>query len=607
MSHPRRRLPGSVPVSDPDAIWKPGYDGPPPVAEPRPVGRERAPAETPDRSELGSARSRGRGVEVRQEPAEPRPAPRAAPLIDPQLVGTDPARPPERVSGPPDDDQRADREPSGTRVAMGVVAAIAAVAAFVIVDPLGIRDETSRDADPVDSAAATTQPGAADRAGADEEPSDAVLPVMTSSDRTVFAGPAERRLPAGAITLWSVDLRTDGEHRVEIVRDEVVLAMLENPGEMAGTTVRALDAATGDQRWTYAFSARPRDLTVIGSIDDIVIVEERVADGSIVVGIDLATGRPRWKSGTVADRGHVGLTGTSLIARVPSTSDVPASLIDAGTGRAVGALPAADGVPGRSDGWSTDGRGTWYTAVGGDLVEYRLADGFSGGTRVATVSDAVRPAVVDGRIVTVDEAGALAVVAPGDVAQDDRAQDDTAQGREGRRPGPGESVAGLPTPVQSLIPVSGSDAVVTAPGSFSGVTIGGDSVDVRWTRDDGAVVRAFPVAGGVLLQVATRGGAAMQLVDGLTGRTLEHLTMAPGALQSLVVAGDGFLALRTSDFGVQLSALELDGSERWSISGSTPLAVGEGLVVRANPLDDTGGEQALRVTAFGDLDDVAGS
>ncbi len=500
---------------------------------------------------------------------------------------------------------------------MGVVVAIAAVAAFVIVDPLGIRDETSRGADPVDSAAATTQPDAVDRAGADEEPSDAVRPVMASSDPTVFDGPTGRRLPAGATMLWSVDLRTDGEHRVEIVRDEVVLAMLENPGDTAGTTVHALDAATGDQRWTYAASVRPRDLTVIGSVDDIVIVEERVADGSIVVGIDLATGRPRWESGTVAARGHVGLTGTSLIARVPSSTDRPAALIDAGTGRAVGALPAADGVPGRSDGWSTDGRGTWYTTVGDDLVEYRLADGFAGGTRVAAVSDAVPPAVIDGRIVTVDEAGALSVVAPGEVAQEDTARDDVAQRDvapddgapdDGSwRPGPGESVAGLPTPVQSLIPVSGSDAVVTAPGSFSGVTIGGESVDVRWTRDDGAVVRAFPVAGGALLQVATRGGAAMQLVDGVTGRTLEHLTMAPGALQSLVVAGDGFLALRTSDFGVQLSALELDGSERWSISGSTPLAVGEGLVVRATPLEDTRAEHALRVTAFGDLDDVAGS
>ncbi len=565
--------------------------------------RERAPAETTDRRDLGSARSPDRGAEVRQEPAEPRPES----LIDPQLVGTHRDRPPEHAGAPRGDGQRTGREPSGARSAVGVVAAIAAVATLVILDPLGIRDETSRGADPVDSAAATTQPDAVDRAGADEEPSDAALPVMASSDPTVFAGLAGRRLPAGATMLWSLDLRSDGEHRVEIVRDEVVLAMLESPGEMAGTTALALDAASGDRRWTYASSVRPRDLTVIGSIDDIVIVEERVADGSTVVGLDLATGRPRWRSGTVANRGHVGLTGTSLIARVPPTSDRPASLIDAATGRAVGALPAADGGPGLPDGWSTDGRGTWYTAVEGDLVEYRLADGFAGGTRVATVSDAVPPAVIDGLIVTVDEAGALAVVAPGDAAQDDTAQDDAEQGDESRRPGPGESVAGLPAPVQSVIPVSGSDVVVTAPGSFSGVTIVGDSVDVRWTRDDGVVVRTFPVAGGALLQVATRGGASMQLVDGVTGRTLEHLTMAPGALQALVVAGDGFLALRTSDFGVLLSALDLDGSERWSLSGSTPLAVGEGLVVRATPVNDAGAEQALRVTAFGELDDVSGS
>ncbi len=133
----------------------------------------------------------------------------------------------------------------------------------------------------------------------------------------------------------------------------------------------------------------------------------------------------------------------------------------------------------------------------------------------------------------------------------------------------------------SLIPVSGSNFVMTAPGSISGVVVEGDTRRVVWSRNDGAVVDQHPIDGGTLLQVATRGGAGMELVDGLTGRTVENLAMVPGALQALVVAGDGIVVLRPAVLGTGLVAIDFDGTERWSILGSEPVVVGDRIVVRA--------------------------
>jgi hypothetical protein len=149
----------------------------------------------------------------------------------------------------------------------------------------------------------------------------------------------------------------------------------------------------------------------------------------------------------------------------------------------------------------------------------------------------------------------------------------------------------------SLIPVSGSNFVRTSPGSISGVIVDGDAERVVWSRADGAVVDQHPIDGGMLLQVATRGGAGMELVDGLTGETVENLAMVPGALQALVVAGDGIVVLRPAVLGTRLVATDFDGIERWSILGSEPVAVGDRIVARATSIDGQ-----LRISAFGDLD-----
>jgi hypothetical protein len=153
------------------------------------------------------------------------------------------------------------------------------------------------------------------------------------------------------------------------------------------------------------------------------------------------------------------------------------------------------------------------------------------------------------------------------------------------------------TSTDSLIPVSGTNFVRTSPGSISGVVVDGDAERVVWSRADGAVVDQHPIDGGMLLQVATRGGAGMELVDGLTGETVENLAMVPGALQALVVAGDGIVVLRPAVLGTRLVATDFDGIERWSILGSEPVVVGDRIVARATSIDGQ-----LRISAYGDSD-----
>ena len=199
----------------------------------------------------------------------------------------------------------------------------------------------------------------------------------------------------------------------------------------------------------------------------------------------------------------------------------------------------------------------------------------------------VTPVVVGDRLVAVDDAGAIVLV-----------------GDDGPRPASGST--DVPAPVRSLTPVSDSSFVVTAPGSIAGVAVEGDAVTVAWRRDGGAEVGYHPVVGGTLLQVATRGGAAMALVDGRTGDTVEQLVMVPGALQALEVAGDGYVALRTATLGTRIAGVDLDGTERWSILGPEPVVVGDRVVVRATSTSDTVGgpaaPSALRLTAFGDAE-----
>ncbi len=512
-----------VETNDPDAIWKPGYDGPASIAPVAPV--EEHPTGTAARTPRSGRRGRRRlGV----------------------------------VGG----------------VALGLIATIVAV------DPLG-----SRTGSPSDDGADAVPSG---------EPSQWTI---EPPNPTVFGSPEARRLPIEAAPLWEVDIEHEGDHWVEVVRRDLVIAAVEAPtpldtaGEPA-TTVIGLDALTGEQRWSLPIDGRPRDVSVIGAVDDVLVLERPGATDAIVTGVDIATGEPRWSSDGVPTDGHVGLIDTPFIARLPLLPDRLVSLIDASSGAEVGTIVGDPTSAGRPGGWSTAGGGIWQVIDGGMVVEYDLRVELGEAAVLGRVTDASRPwIVVDDRLAVVDDSGSIAFDA-------------------GR--GSVTVSSDVPQSVRSMLPVSTSAFVVSAPGTISGVGIERDALDVTWSRRDGVVVRHHPAVGRSLIQLATRGGSAMELIDGLTGATVEHLTMMPGALQAVVVAGDGAVVLKTADVGTRLVGIDFDGTERWSILGSAPVAIGDRIAVRAVSVGDLEGAagandgdweqstQRLRITTYGD-------
>jgi hypothetical protein len=309
----------------------------------------------------------------------------------------------------------------------------------------------------------------------------------------------------------------------------------------------------------------------------------------MITGVDVASGEPRWSAGGSPNDGHVGLVGTPFVARLPSAPDRFVALIDARSGVEVGTIESDPMASGRPGGWSTDGAGTWYVARDGEVVEYDLRSSLGGATLVGRADDVSAPLlVVDDRLVVVDDAGSITFDA-----------DDADS--------PVTVAADVPAMIRSLTPVSASTFVVSAPGSITAVGVEGDTASVAWSRREGVVMEHHPVVDGSLIQLATRGGASMQLVDGQTGATVEHFTMVPGVLQALVVAGDGAVVLGTSDVGSRLVGIDLDGTERWSIPGSTPVIVGDRVVVRATSNAPAGDDAAsspreLRITAYGNAD-----
>jgi hypothetical protein len=502
-------------VDDPDAIWRPDYAGPPPVSS--------SPADV-DHERSGDA--------------------------------------PEQADEQQSEEQRTGRA-GRWRIAAGALAVVvvAVVAVLVVLDPFTARAPTGETQDTQDT----------------EETAIVVGP----PDRSVFAGPEDRRLPQAATELWTVEFDGVGDHWAEVIGRELVVVAIER---LAGaerpepdTALVAFDAVTGEQRWTLPLAAGPSDIAVVGSVDDLLVLEQPGASGSIVAGIDMVAGEVRWFTDAQPNAGHVGLAGTRFVARLPVAPASAVTLLDATTGRELAELDSDPGARGRPGGWITDRRGTWYSVVDGEarLVIPNGELGTSASLGPVAV-DAVTPIVVGDRLVVADGDGVVTVVGP-----------------DGRRTviGAGD----VPAAVRSLTAVSDSSFVVTAPGAIAGVTIDGDAARVGWSRRAGVLSDHHPVVGGTVLEVATRGGGAIELVDGRTGGTIEQLVIVPGSLQALEVAGDGYVALRPATLGTRLAGVGLDGTEQWSILGPEPVMVGDRVVVRA-----TSSEATLRLAIYGE-------
>ncbi len=443
-------------------------------------------------------------------------------------------------------------------VAGAAAVVVAVVAALVVLDPFTVRAPT----------------------GDTEEEATVVGP----PDRSVFAGAEDRRLPRTATELWTVEFDGVGDHWVEVIGRELVVVAIERPDSVDGqepeNALLGFDAITGEQRWTLPLVAGARDVAVVGSVDDLLVIEQPGVPGPIVAGIDMVTGEARWSTDALPNSGHVGLLGTRFVARLPAAPDRAVALIDASSGRVVAELDSDPDARGRPGGWVTDRRGTWYSIVD-DVAQLVIASSeLDPSTPVGVDAGTVSPIVVGDRLVVADEDGSIVVVG-------------SAVGSDGPRPAAGSD--DVPGPVRSFTAVSDSSFVVTAPGAIAGVVLEGDEVSLAWLRTQGVLADHHPVVGGTLLAVATRGGGAIELVDGRTGASVEQLVIVPGALQALEVAGDGYLALRTATLGTRVAAVGLDGIERWSILGPEPVEVGDRVAVRA-----TSDETTLRVVTSGD-------
>ncbi|BAN00663.1 PQQ-binding-like beta-propeller repeat protein [Ilumatobacter coccineus] len=541
--------------SDPDAIWKRGYDGPAPTS-PGPVEIEPSPSESAGRPE-----SAGRS---------------ASPASSAQ--------------------QRTGRR---RRVAMGgallTVIAVAAVAVWIrsgddaevaAPSPTAVSPTT----DPSPLAPPVDEPDELDPvvAAALPSPLDVVAPTGEP-----FAGAEPRRLPERVDELWRYRIDTvDGDAdrpagtaaQVEVIDSRYVAVIA---GAALGTersTLSLLDASNGEEQWTIELSLGHESFDVIGATDSTLLVGSLLATRP-VVGFDLDTGVERWtmiesNEQLEAHGGSSGfelLRGTPFLARRPTVATNPTLLFDPETGVEVGRL---DGEI-----IGTDHLGTYYVDVDDAIAVYDLSEEF-GPMRLASVA-AADPgdlvSVVDGKVVIVANrqngrpGGVFVGIDPNGsfVGAFDLAE------RFGAEPG----VARLPGVIANIAPMIGPTMIVSGSGQMTGAELDGDEIRPAWQRD-GIVSRTVQTERGTLILASQNGGATQALVDGRTGATVTVLTMTPGVLDSLEFAGNGVLTRRTSGDGNRVAAIDLDGNEIWSLPGSAPVALGDGVVARLETSTD---------------------
>jgi outer membrane protein assembly factor BamB len=532
--------------SDPDAIWKRGYDGPAPTSP-------------------GS-------VEF-----EPSPSESASPASSAQ--------------------QRTGR---GRRVAIGgsllTVIAVAAVAVSIrsgddaevaAPSPTAVSPTT----DPSPLAPPVVEPDEPDPVVAAALPSPLDVVALTGEP---FAGAEPRRLPERVDELWRYRIDTvDGDTdrsaataaQVEVI-DSRYVAVIVGVSALGTerSTLSLLDATNGEEQWTVELFLGHESFDVIGATDSTLLVESFLATRP-VVGFDLDTGVERWtmiesNEQLEAHGGSSGfelLRGTPFLARRPTVATNPTLLFDPETGTEVGRL---DGEI-----IGTDHLGTYYVDVDDAIAVYDLSEEF-GPMRLASVAaaDPGDPvSVVDGKVVIVANrqngrpGGVFVGIDPNGsfVGVLDPAD------RFGAEPG----VARLPGVIANIAPMIGSTVIVSGSGQMTGAELDGDEIRPAWQRD-GIVSRTVQTERGTVILASQNGGATQALVDGRTGATITVLTMTPGVLDRLEFAGNGVLTRRTSGDGNRVAAIDLDGNEIWSLPGSAPVALGDGVVARLETSTD---------------------
>ncbi|MEM9041514.1 MAG: PQQ-binding-like beta-propeller repeat protein [Actinomycetota bacterium] len=449
---------------------------------------------------------------------------------------------------------------------------------------------------------------------------DATESTSTDSALITFAGADPRRLPDSIATAWTLEIPFAADIGSSLlVRDELLVATLsstepclEPPGrcddlpdrrlEGVRTAIVAVDASTGRRMWTGQVAHESDEVDLLGVISGVLVVELRADDGRQVVGLDATDGDELWRLDRNDAESFEVLPGTSVITRSTFGSRPAQEFVD----------PTSGLVLERVDGAfvATDYGGRWWARSRGPagdslfVVDLRPrsdpsaqiveADVDLTGIGVMTVVDGRPIAAVDGGFVIHDSASGWT---PATVSAPERFRIDggRSEGNAGSPPR-----VRLPDSIVGFTPTSGTDFTFTGGGSIYGASlvdgVGGPSIEVRWQLR-GVITQVVPTQRGMLLVVANEGGASLRVADGVSGAILAEVQMYVGVLDSLRLVGDGFVTKRAAELGVELAAIGLDGRDRWTLVGSDPFAVGDGVVVTRTDTDD-----GVRLTGYRDPD-----
>ena len=307
---------------------------------------------------------------------------------------------------------------------------------------------------------------------------------------------------------------------------------------------------------------------IIGADDDVLLVETPWIDRRVVA-FDLVTGDERWRRAEPAEppdgAGLAGtfemLEGTQLLARRPNVRTKATLVID----------PSNGDVVGRFNGriLTTDHLGAWFVAGRAGVVVHDLADGWSDAVVLgfAGPADPSDIAVVDGRVLTTLN-NRIGPVGPGG-ASFDFLRDDA-----------GEVVIRR---LDSITALAGDALLVAGSGRVVGAAFV-DGVPLRAWERVGVITDVTQTERGTMVLVSRREGR-LEIVDGRTGRTVVEFTSSPDVVEALRFTGNGFLLPATSPEDERTRAIDLAGNEMWSLPGSVPTEIGDGIVVRLEGVD----------------------
>ncbi len=596
-------------ADDPNAIWRPDYDGPPPVSATRasstPVGS--ADAVDPATAATDSGDESGSLLSGRSDPADP-----FSPDFDPARrvasVGT------RRAVTVGDVDASAPSRPASIAVGGANRSEVGAGAGSGPTSGQQLLGEGIELVGPeVDHRAgrAVGQPGAT-------RPRRVWLAVPVVLLALVVAGmlllgrrgdSSTRtdgpRLPTSLVERWSTDV-PEGRALVQpLVVDDVVVVWFGPQGGRGNGDVVGYDVSSGEELWRVDLSGEfPRVLA--GADGQVLVRVDAVFAGAAeTTSFDLRTGEETWSQPEVEVL--LSLPSNELgVARIGDFVDAGTSIqvIDLVTGRVV------SDIAGQTIG--LDSAGTLYVAQGDTVGAVRTADvdralldedpGYLIEVEELAVVDGVADAVVeiDGRVVA-SRRGELVELTPEGSRElgirDDRSEDDRAL--------PLSSVVGR----SFIVSVDEMHAVLLDLDRAHGVRLEGDELVVTWSATS-VIGLPFAIDGDRSAVRVTASGSGvdvdrlddLELRDAATGEVLVVYEGLPFGFDddppvNGVVAGTGEVTA-DAPAAQPLVGIGLDGDELWRLDGLwAPPAVGD-RVIAAVEADDADPDLPGRIVVY---------